>query len=437
MQIQTAAERGLLRNRAFLALWSAQILSMTAANALTSALIVFVAEITKSNTSSSFLILLAIFPAVAFAIFAGVFVDRSDRRLVLITTNALRAAAVAVILVFGQDLLTAYLVNFLVAAVTVFFVPAEAATIPSIVRRSDLLVANSLFTFTFNGAFLLGFIILAPLLVAFAGFPALFATIVAMFVAAAFLCGTLPPSEPITAPLGVDVAGEAVGRSRRDIGEALRYLARSPRIAWSLVYIALTYTLIAVAGGLAPGYVREVLLLPERAFALLVAPAGIGVIAGLGVLNVATRRIGHSHVVGIGLVTIVGALAVLAAARPMAGLARRATVGGGLEGLPYFVGLVILTAFVFGAAYAFITVPSMTMIQEELPELIRGRVFGVLNALVSVFSLLPLVLVGPVADIWGVAPVFVGCAAVVTVVWILGRDVRKHRSASGDAASLG
>lgn len=428
MEIQTAAERGLLRNRVFLALWSAQILSMTAANALTSALIVLVAELTKSNTSSSVLILLAVIPAVVFGIFAGVFVDRSDRRLVLIVTNALRAAASSVILVLGQDLLTAYLVNFLVAAVTVFFVPAEAATIPSIVRKRDLLAANSLFTFTFNGAFLLGFIIMGPLVIAFAGFATLFALVVGMFGAAALLCLTLPPSEPAKEHLGVDVAGEAVDRSRRDISAALRFLRSAPRITWSLIYIAVTYTLVAVAGALAPGYVREVLLLPERAVAVLVAPAGIGVVAALGALNALRTRLEHGRAVGLGLVTTAAALMVLAAARPVAGLARRATVGGGLEGLPYFVGVVVLTAFVFGIAYAFITVPSMTLVQEELPDLIRGRVFGVLNVLVSVFSLLPLVVVGPVADIWGVAPVFLGAAILVVGVWLGGRGVRSVRT---------
>ena len=426
MEIQSAAEHGLLRNRRFLALWAAQILSMTAANALTSALIVLVAELTKSNTSSSFLILLAVIPAVLFGVFAGVFVDRSDRRLVLIVTNALRAAAVAVFLIVGLELTTAYVVNFLVAAVTVFFVPAEAATIPGIVRKRDLLVANSLFTFTFNGAFLLGFIILAPLVIAFAGFPALFALIGVMFGAAAFLCATLPAPAPLREGLSVEVASETVDRSRRDIGEAVRFLRGAPRIAWSLIHIAMTYTLIAVAGALAPGYVREVLLLPERAVALLVAPAGIGVVAGLGVLNVVSGRLGHARVVGVGLVTIVVALLTLAAARPVAGLARNATAGGGLAGLPYFIGLVVVTAFVFGIAYAFIAVPSMTLIQEELPDLIRGRVFGVLNVLVSVFSLIPIVIVGPIADIWGVAPVFLGAAVLVMVVWIGGRDVRKH-----------
>jgi len=85
-EVQEAVQVGLLRNRAFLAVWAAQILSQTAANAVTSALIILVAEITHSNTSSSFLILLAIIPAVLFGIGAGVLVDRTDRRFVLVVT---------------------------------------------------------------------------------------------------------------------------------------------------------------------------------------------------------------------------------------------------------------------------------------------------------------------------------------------------------------
>ena len=428
MEIKSARERGLLQNRMFLALWSAQILSMTAANALTAALIVLVAELTKSNTSSSFLILLAVIPAILFGLGAGVIVDRVDKRLVLVVTNMARAAGVGVMLVIGESVTAAYIVNFVVAAVTVFFVPAEAATIPGIVRKRDLLAANSLFTFTFNGTFLLGFIILGPILIALAGFQALFAGITLMFFAAGLLCLTLPPAEAAKEHLGVDVAGEAARRSRRDLGEAISFLRSAPRIAWSLVYVALTYTLIAVAGALAPGYVREVLLLPERSFVLLVAPSGVGVVVGLGLLNAISKRIGHAHTIGIGLGVCAAALMVLAAARPVAGLVRRASGLG--EGLPYFVGIVVITAFVFGIAYALITVPSMTLVQEELPDLIRGRVFGVLNVLVSVFSLAPLIIVGPIADIWGVAPVFIGSAALVALVWWAGRHMRNRPGAA-------
>src|SRR5216117_768182 len=120
-----AADRGLLRNRAFLAIWGAQILSQVASNAVTSALIILVAEITHSNTSSSFLILLAIIPAVLFGIAAGMIVDRTDRRFVLVVTNALRGVAVLPLLLAGTSLTAAYAVNFLVASVTIFFVPAE------------------------------------------------------------------------------------------------------------------------------------------------------------------------------------------------------------------------------------------------------------------------------------------------------------------------
>ncbi|MEK7285232.1 MAG: hypothetical protein AAB114_05140, partial [Chloroflexota bacterium] len=55
---------------------------------------------------------------------------------------------------------------------------------------------------------------------------------------------------------------------------------------------------------------------------------------------------------------------------------------------------------------------------------IRGRIFGVLNVLISVFTLLPIVIVGPVADLWGVAPVFVAAAVLVAIVWVAGRGVR-------------
>src|SRR5438105_3355439 len=310
-----AADRGLLRNRAFLAIWGAQILSQVAANAVTSALIILVAEITHSNTSSSVLILLAVLPAILFGSAGGVIVDRSDRRLVLIITNALRAAAIVPLLLFGTSLTVVYLVNFLVATVTIFFVPAEAALLPKIVGNRYLMVANSLFTFTFNGAFLVGFIILAPIIVSLFGYEVLWVTIAFMFAAASILCETLPKAPPASEHLSRRVAEMAVAQTATGITEAF----------------------------------------------------------------------------------------------------------------PVFVAVVAGTAFVFGVSYALITVPAMTLLQEELPDEIRGRVFGFLNMLVSIFSLVPLVIVGPIADLWGVAPVFVGFAGIVAVVWIGGKSTRDMR----------
>src|SRR5213083_2088532 len=215
-----AADRGLLSNRAFLAIWGAQILSQVASNAVTSALIILVAEITHSNTSSSVLILLAVLPAILFGIAGGVIVDRTDRRLVLIVTNALRAAAVVPLL-------------------------------PTLVGKRYLMVANSLFTFTFNGAFLVGFIILAPIIVSLYGYEILWVVIAFMFAAASILCATLPKAPPASEHLSRRVAEMAVQQTRSGMAEAFHYLRQAPIVTWSLIYIALTYTLVAVAGALA------------------------------------------------------------------------------------------------------------------------------------------------------------------------------------------
>jgi MFS family permease len=422
-----AADRGLLQNRAFLAIWAAQILSQVASNAVTSALIILVAELTHSNTSSSVLILLAVLPAVLFGIAGGVIVDRTDRRLVLIVTNMLRAASIVPLLLFGTSLTVVYLVNFLVATVTIFFVPAESATIPSIVRKRDLLVANSLFTFTFNGAFLVGFIIFAPLVVSLFGYEVLWVTIAIMFGMASILCATLPRAPEAREHLSVRVAEMAVAQTRAGVSEAFHYLRSAPNVTWAMIYIALTYTLVAVAGALAPGFVREVLRIGERNVVIIVAPAGVGVIAGLGFLNAIGNRWPRPNAIGTGLIVAASALLFLAAARPLTELFARVGSPGLGAAFPAFVAIVAGTAFVFGVSYAFVTVPSMTMLQEELRDDIRGRVFGVLNMLVSIFSLLPLVVVGPIADVWGVAPVFVGFALIVVAAWIGGKSTRERR----------
>ncbi len=375
-----------MRNRAFLAIWGAQILSQVAANAVTSALIILVAEITHSNTSSSVLILLAVLPAILFGIAGGVIVDRSDRRLVLIITNALRAAAVVPLLLFGTSLAVVYLVNFLVATVTIFFVPAEAALLPKIVGNRYLMVANSLFTFTFNGAFLVGFIILAPVVVSLFGYEILWVVIAFMFAAASIFCVTLPKAPPAREHLSRRVAEMAV-----------------------------------------PGFVREVLRVGERNVVIIVGPAGVGVIAGLGLLNAVGRRWPRPNAIGTGLIAAGSALLFLAAARPLTDLFSRVGSPGLGGAFPAFVAVIAGTAFVFGLSYALITVPSMTLLQEELPDQIRGRVFGFLNMLVSIFSLIPLVVVGPIADLWGVAPVFVGFAAIVAIAWIAGKSTREMR----------
>jgi hypothetical protein len=74
--------------------------------------------------------------------------------------------------------------------------------------------------------------------------------------------------------------------------------------------------------------------------------------------------------------------------------------------------MVIAIAFIAGTCYAIVAISAQTQLQEDLPEDVRGRVFGVLNMLISISSLLPIVVVAPAADLVGTAPIL----AVVSLV---------------------
>jgi MFS family permease len=77
--------------------------------------------------------------------------------------------------------------------------------------------------------------------------------------------------------------------------------------------------------------------------------------------------------------------------------------------------MVIAIAFIAGACYAVVAISAQTQLQEELPEDVRGRVFGVLNMLISVSSLLPIIVVAPAADLVGTAPILAIVSIVVCV----------------------
>jgi MFS family permease len=69
--------------------------------------------------------------------------------------------------------------------------------------------------------------------------------------------------------------------------------------------------------------------------------------------------------------------------------------------LTSLLSIVVAVAFFAGIAYAAVAIPAQTQLQEDIPEDVRGRVFGVLNMLVSVASFLPILVVGPIADALG------------------------------------
>ncbi len=408
-----------LRNRPFLLLWLSQLATQVGGNMVIYGLTVLVYDATRSSSAVGFLLLTFLAPAVLFSAVAGVFVDRIDRRTILLVTNVLRAAAFAAMFVLEQNLLALYLLNVAVSSLTVFFAPAEAAMIPTVVPRSLLLAANSLFTFTLNAAFAVGFALLGPLVARVAGAQALILVVAAFYMVAAVFCFTLPKSPPSRAEMpetgGLAEAERAVGSTFAQLREGLAYIRANPTIGWSLGYLGIAASLLGVLGVIGPEFATTTLGLHTSDFVVVVLPLGLGVVLGVLTLNSYGRYLPRRRLIEAGLIALGVLIVLLTVAGPISRFLEGVQAQAPVIDLSRFVSLlavVIGIAFLAGIAYAVVAIPAQTQLQEELPEDVRGRVFGVLNMLVSVASLLPIVLVGPVVDL-------VGTTAVITSVGVL------------------
>ena len=326
------------RNRPFLLLWLAQAFTQIGGNMVIYGLTVIILEATSSNTAVSLLILTFLLPAVLFSAVAGVYVDRFDRRKILIITNVLRAGAFVLTFLAGQTLAAILVLNVAVSTITVFFGPAEAAMIPFLVPRRQLLAANGVFTLTVNAAFALGFALLGPIVVTLVGAPALILIVAACYLVAAGFCWTLPSAEPTSdvdaqgAPKGsmTHDAEAAMGSTLTQLREGISFIRGHRSIGWSLTYLAMAASLVGVLGVLGPDFATDSLGLEPKDFVVVVLPLGFGIVTGILLLNSFGHLLPRRRIIEGGLVLLGVMLVLLSLAGPISRFLQRAEAVGGL-----------------------------------------------------------------------------------------------------------
>ncbi len=404
--------RQVLRNPRFLALFGSQIFTQVGGNMVLFGLTITVFGLTNSNTSVSILLLTFLVPAVIFGAIAGVFVDMFDRRNILIWTNFARGGLFLSLVFFTDQLAVIYVVTALVATLTTFFAPAEAAMIPLVVKRKQLMTANSLFILALQGSFVLGFAVLGPLAQTVVGTQTLILVVSAAYGVAGLLCWILPaaPASQV-GQASLQSARSAVGATMDQLKEGIRYIRDHHNIFWSLTYLAMVASLIGVLGVIAPAFTRDVLGLKEGDLIVILLPLGAGLIGGIIVLNVIGKYLPRRRLIEGGMIALALSLVILGLAQEFMGSAPG-------DDLTPLLAVVIVVAFAAGVCYAFVAVPAQTSLQEELPADVRGRVFGVLNMLVSMASFIPIIIVGPMADVIGAATVIIISALIVGAVGV-------------------
>src|SRR5918994_4667037 len=130
----------LLRSRDFGLLWFGGLISVAGDWILYAALPYFVYARTGSTVATAGMVVAHLAPSVFLGSIAGVFVDRWDRKRVLVLGNLLQAGAVALLLLVpdGGWLGFVYVAAGMQSAVGAFSEPAESALLPALVGDRDL-----------------------------------------------------------------------------------------------------------------------------------------------------------------------------------------------------------------------------------------------------------------------------------------------------------
>ncbi|MEO7021651.1 MAG: MFS transporter [Ktedonobacteraceae bacterium] len=431
---KTGSFRNVLRNRAFVLIWLAQLISQIGFNAANYGLITIVTEVTGSTVMVGIAIVCFTLPAVPFSLLAGVYVDYLDKRTVMWVSNMLRAIASLLIVVAllwnPHGVVFLFLFTFLISMVTQFFMPAEASAIPLLVGKKDLVPALSLFNITLNIAQAIGFLLLGRLIESlFAPFPlhlgSASVTVTPhdmLFVVIAIgylLCTLLVLAIPRTKLQSVAHNGQNLPKSlgkemwaivQHDIKGTWEFVRKDRRLFISILQVSFVNILLLVIGELAGPFVQQVLHLPVDNLTLIFAPAGFGLVLGGIVMPLLTRYLGKGFSITVGSILTAMGLVMLPLSQV---LTKQISF---LHTWSFFI--VGATAFVLGVALDMINIPAQTVMQERAPEEERARVFSFQFMLNNAGSIPVLLFAGLIADTLGIATVMYGLGvAILLFLW--------------------
>lgn len=399
------AYRRLVRNRSFVALWLGQTISFIGDYFYFLALPIMIYRLTGSTQMVGMSFITNGLPMLFLGPVAGVFVDRWNRKRLMIAADVARALLVLMCLLVRtpDQVWIYYAVGFAMSCASRFFFPAQNASLPLIVAdRSDLLSANGLMQMIQTVAMLIG-----PALAGFSiglwGERVAFVVDSASFLLSAGAIAAM--SIPNTTALREQVSGQ-IGTIWAEMRDGVTYLFGNRTMVGVLICLGIV--------NLGLGAIN-VLWVP-----FLQGTFGVGA-TGLGIVDAAQ---------GAGMIISGLVLGFVAARLTKTRMASWAIILCGLfigaTGLAPAFGYVIVLSFFVGLPLIPAQSALVTMMQLSVPDLKRGRVGSVLNALTTAAMLASAGVASVFGDVVGLRTTYVIAGLITAAGGLFGFWVLKE-----------
>jgi MFS family permease len=379
----------ILKNNNFLYIWFSQILSQLTINIMNFVLLVKLFENTGSSIATSLLWIAYSLPAIFLGPIASASVDLMDRRRILVFTNFFQALTIFVYALSHKfSIFLVYGVVLIYSLLNQFYVPAESATLPSVVKKGHLSFGNGLFFITQQSAIIAGFG-LAGLLNHLLPFSTVL-FLCSFLVFLAFLSTLMLPSLKIREKSKFTIES-SIGGFFEKIAEGYKFIRQNNSVLAPFLLLIGIQVVVQVIIISVPSIAKDIIEIPINSASLfIVIPAAIGAITGaIAVPRLLSKGWRKKRVIIASLETIALALFLI-------------TFLLGFITSPFKAYLSFFLVALGGMAFVGVTVPSNTYLQEVTPANLRGRVFGNFWFLVTVASVFPVIFSGTVIELLGV-----------------------------------
>ncbi|HEV2120353.1 MAG TPA: MFS transporter [Candidatus Bathyarchaeia archaeon] len=381
--------RRVFSNRSFSLLWIGQMVSQSGDYIFDIVALWLVLQLTGDIFKVGLTTATILLPPVVIGPLAGVYVDKFNRRDIILLSNIFQATTVAAIAVlYTLEALTfpiLLVLLFLLNAGAQFVRPAVTAIIPGLMAKEDLAAANSLFTISSSLNQIAGFGI-GGLLVLFLGIelPIYYDSFTFVFASASvFLIARSVLDVPsVTSSASID--GENPSSFMDKFLQGLRFI-RTSRLLLEIIALALVLNFFGggIQALIAP-YAKITVHGNSGIYGAMLAALSLGTVLGSIVIGKIEARKYVGKLLFLGVLGTGSSVSVI--------------------GFTTVASYSIMLMLVIGVSLAFANLPLQVLIQAKVPGNLLGRVFTSLGALVTVATPIAAVTTGGVATTLQIGP---------------------------------
>ena len=385
--------RGVFRQRDFRALWLAQFVSVFGDFLAVFGVISLITFRWHGTAAQVTYVLISyMLPLAIVSPIAGVFVDRWRVKRVMIASDLIRGALV-LLLLWVSDVAQLYTLFVALGVVSSFFGPAQSVALRTLVAKDKLLAANALMSQAFYTVRLLSPVVAGALVAWLTEKSCFYIDAFSFFFSAAMVSSLLIRREAAH-------GSNTVKGFWKQLTSGNRFIFTHPSLAFVITSMVSAMFVMSCLSPLFSIYVRDILHSGVFTYGIVSSAVGVGLIAGTSAVNRFGGERSKKSVVLVGLIVCAAGVALL-----------------GIFGA---IPAAVATTFTMGFGISFVVVAAQTLMQQETPPAMLGRVSSSFMSVFSAAQVLGLLLSGHLAVWFGIRIVFLLCAAALALIALAG-----------------